>query len=69
MGEFDGRVAIVTGVARGTGEAIAVRLARGGARVIVTDLLEEEGRAVALAVGGVFHRLDVTDADEGDVVH
>lgn len=63
MGEFQGRVAIVTGAARGTGEAVASRLASGGARVVVTDLLETEGMAVAEAVGGMFHRLDVTDAD------
>ncbi len=64
MSEFAGRVAIVTGAARGTGEAIAHRLARGGARVIVADLLEAEGEAVAEAVGGVFRQLDVTDAAE-----
>lgn len=63
MNEFEGRVAIVTGAARGTGEAIAQRLARGGARVIVADVLETEGEAVAESIGGVFRRLDVTDAD------
>jgi len=60
--DFDGRVAIVTGAARGTGEAIARRLSRGGAHVVVTDVLEEHGTAVAEAVGGSFQRLDVTDA-------
>ena len=63
MEEFDGRIAIVTGAGQGTGEAIAKRLARGGARVIVTDILEAKGVAVAEAIGGVFKRLDVTDAE------
>lgn len=63
MAEFDGRIAIVTGAARGTGKAIAERLARGGARVVVADLLEVEGASVAEAVEGTFERLDVTDAE------
>jgi 3alpha(or 20beta)-hydroxysteroid dehydrogenase len=63
MEEFEGRVAIVTGAAQGTGEAVAVRLAEGGARVIVTDVKEPEGIEVAKRVGGVFERLDVTNAD------
>lgn len=63
MDRFEGRVAIVTGAARGTGEAIARCLARGGAHVVVADLLEAEGAAVAEAIGGTFRALDVTDAD------
>lgn len=66
MNDFEGRIAVVTGAARGTGEAIARRLARGGARVVVTDLLEAEGAAVAESVAGTFRRLDVTDADGWD---
>ena len=38
MGKFDGKVAIVTGAARGQGRAHAVALAREGARVVVSDL-------------------------------
>lgn len=63
MAEFTNRVAIVTGAARGTGEAVARRLATGGARVVVTDVLESEGEAVAASIGGAFRRLDVTDAE------
>ena len=63
MNDLEGRVALVTGAARGTGEAIARRLAAGGARVVVTDLLEPEGKAVAESVGGRFERLDVSDAE------
>ena len=64
FGRFDGRVAIVTGAARGQGEAEARLFAERGARVLICDVLEEEGRAVASDVGAnaLFHRLDVSDA-------
>jgi 3alpha(or 20beta)-hydroxysteroid dehydrogenase len=49
--QLDGKVAIVTGAARGTGAAIAKRLAAEGARVWMGDVLEAEGRAVAVEIG------------------
>ncbi len=58
------RVVLVTGAARGLGAAIARRLAATGATVVVADVLEAEGRAVAQEVGGAFARLDV--AEEAD---
>ncbi len=70
MGGSTGRVAekvaIVTGAARGTGEAAARLLAREGARVVLADVLEEPGRRVAAELGAParFERLDVTS--EGD---
>jgi NAD(P)-dependent dehydrogenase (short-subunit alcohol dehydrogenase family) len=47
MGRVDGRTALITGGARGIGEAIARRLTEEGARVILTDLLTKEGEALA----------------------
>jgi 3alpha(or 20beta)-hydroxysteroid dehydrogenase len=61
--DLSGRTAIVTGGARGIGEGISRALAQGGARVIVADLLEAEGAALAKELGGgaQFIRHDVTD--------
>ena len=66
MGRVENKVAIVTGSARGTGEATARLLASEGARVVVADVLEERGRLVAKDLGpaGVFERLDVTSEDD-----
>lgn len=65
MGRVAGKVAIVTGGASGMGKADAILLAREGARVVVADLNEKDGRAVAASIGedALFLRLDVTDED------
>ncbi len=57
------KVAIVTGGASGMGAATARVFAREGARVVIADLLEAEGRRVADGLGdaAAFERLDVTD--------
>ena len=44
---FDGRTAVVTGAASGIGAATAARLAEEGAAVVLADLAEERGEAVA----------------------
>ena len=54
-------VAIVTGAASGVGAASARRLARGGASVIVADVDDAAGEAVANEIGGRFVHLDVGD--------
>lgn len=61
MGKLDGRVALITGGARGMGAAHARLMASEGATVVVADVLDDEGAALAQEVGGVYHRLDVTD--------
>lgn len=63
MSRVDGKVAIVTGAARGTGEQTARLLAAEGAQVVIADVLEPEGKAVAEEIGAAarFERVDVTD--------
>jgi 3-oxoacyl-[acyl-carrier protein] reductase len=50
MQRFDGKVAIVTGAGAGFGEAIATRFAREGARVVVSDVNDDNGRRVTAAI-------------------
>ena len=71
MRELEARVAIVTGAARGVGLVIAERLVAAGARVVLADVLEEEGQAAANKLGAAarFSPLDVTrEADWARVV-
>ncbi len=62
---LEGKIAIITGAARGTGEQIARLFVQEGARVVLADVLEAEGRAVAEDIGecAAFVRLDVTDEE------
>lgn len=64
MGRLDGKVAIVTGAAKGLGEADARVMAREGARVILTDV-DEDGARIAeeIGSGARFVRQDVRDED------
>src|SRR5262245_48138805 len=66
MSELEGKVAIVTGAARGTGAAIARRLVERGARVVLGDVLDEAGEAVARSLGAAacYVPHDVTSADQ-----
>jgi NAD(P)-dependent dehydrogenase (short-subunit alcohol dehydrogenase family) len=61
---LEGRVAVVTGGGSGIGAASCRRLASEGATVVVADLDEATGSAVAQDVSGLFVRADVTDADD-----
>ena len=60
------KVALITGGARGMGEAAARRLHAEGAKVVLADILEAEGKSVAEELGEAarFVRLDVTNPDE-----
>ncbi len=62
-GRLEGKVALVTGAARGQGEAEARRFVAEGARVMITDVLDAEGRALAASLGdrADYRRLDVVD--------
>ncbi len=62
-----GRTALVTGAARGIGEAVATTLARDGARVVCLDVpaAEADLAAVAGRLGGIALALDITADDAG----
>jgi len=71
MAELTGKVAIITGAARGQGEAEARLFVERGAKVVLTDLLEDEGAEVAADLGDAarFVRHDVSSAaDWAEVV-
>jgi len=66
MGRFEDKIAIVTGAARGIGEAYAKALAGEGARVVVADVDDEGAQKVAADIegdGGIASavRADVSD--------
>ena len=67
------KVALVTGGASGLGRADVELLAREGARVVITDVNEEAGRALADEVDGLFLRHDVSCEEDWqrvmDAVH
>ena len=67
---LDGKIAIVTGAARGMGEAHARLFVAEGAKVVLTDVLDDLGRAVADDLGEAarFHHHDVSVPEDWDTV-
>lgn len=61
---LEGKTAIVTGAARGTGAEIARLFVEEGATVVVADVLDDRGEATAAELGATYHHLDVT-SEEG----
>lgn len=66
QGRLAGKVALITGAARGQGEAEARRFAAEGARVVLADVLDTEGEAVAADIGSTarYVHLDVAREDD-----
>jgi NAD(P)-dependent dehydrogenase (short-subunit alcohol dehydrogenase family) len=65
MGRVEGKVALVTGGASGIGRACAEMLAREGAAVVITDIQDVKGEALAAELGGqaLYLHHDVTSED------
>ncbi|MFJ9812674.1 SDR family NAD(P)-dependent oxidoreductase [Streptomyces sp. NPDC101158] len=67
MGKLDGRVVVITGAARGQGEQEARLFAAEGARVVLADVLDGPGEALAKELGeerALYVHLDVTSEDD-----
>ena len=64
--QLEGSSSIVTGGASGIGEASARQLAAAGSRVVIADINEDDGQAVASSIGGIFVKCDVSSTVDAD---
>ena len=64
MTALEGKVALVTGAARGLGAEIVRRMVAAGAQVTAADKRADDGAAAAAEAGAGFFELDVTDAEQ-----
>lgn len=70
MRRLEGKIALVTGGARGQGEQEGRLFAAEGARVVLTDVLDDEGKATAADIGeaATYHHHDVTSEHDWESV-
>jgi 3alpha(or 20beta)-hydroxysteroid dehydrogenase len=69
MGRLDGKVALITGGARGQGAAEGRLFAAEGAEVVLTDVLDTDGEKTAADIRGQYYHHDVTsEADWASVI-
>jgi 3alpha(or 20beta)-hydroxysteroid dehydrogenase len=68
MGRVDGKVVLISGGAQGMGASHAQMLVAEGAKVVIGDILDDQGKALADEIGesARYVHLDVTEADEWD---
>src|SRR6478752_4296211 len=69
MNRLDGKIALISGAARGIGAETARLMVEAGARVVIGDILDERGRETTREIGGgdsaaIFHHLDVTSEED-----
>lgn len=66
MARLEGKVAIITGAAQGMGAAHATLFVKEGAKVVITDLNDEKGKALAAELGenALFVKQNVTSEDD-----
>lgn len=66
MARLEGKVAIITGAAQGMGAAHATLFVKEGAKVVITDLNEEKGNALAAELGenAVFVKQNVASEED-----
>ncbi|MGE5953015.1 MAG: SDR family oxidoreductase [Qipengyuania vulgaris] len=68
MAKLDNLLCVVTGGARGIGKAVCAAFVAEGARVVLTDIDEDEGRKSAQELGCDWHHLDVASETEWDAL-
>ena len=66
--QIKGKVFIVTGGASGVGEGTARALAALGGKIVIADMQEDKGQAVAHEIGGAFVKCDVSNEEDGQAV-
>lgn len=64
MGKLEGKVGVITGGASGIGLATARKFVAEGAKVVIGDLPQSNGQAIADELGGLFVAVDVTNKDQ-----